>query len=49
MSDVIDAISERINIFYMCAYKSLVFGAKTLEIYSFLIIKPMNCCYRCFH
>ena len=32
MSDAIDDISERINIFYLCTYKSLVFGAKTLEI-----------------
>ena len=32
MSDVIDDVSERTNIFHMCAYKSLVIGAKTLEI-----------------
>ena len=32
MSDVIDAISERTNIFHMRTYKSLVIGAKTLEI-----------------
>ena len=32
MSDVIDDISERINIFHMCTYKSLIIGAKTLEI-----------------
>ena len=32
MSDVINDILERINIFHMCSYKSLVFGAKTLEI-----------------
>ena len=47
MSNVIDDVSERINIFHMCTYKSLVFVAKTLEIISFLIIKPMDCCYRC--
>ena len=32
MSDVIDGISERTNIFHMCTYKSLVIGVKTLEI-----------------
>ena len=32
MSDVIDDISERINIYYMCTHKSLVIGAKMLEI-----------------
>ena len=32
MSDVKADISERTNILYMCTYKSLVFGAKTLEI-----------------
>ena len=33
MSDVINDILERINIFQMCTYKSLVFVvAKTLEI-----------------
>ena len=32
MSDVIDDISEIINLFYMCTYKFLVIGAKTLEI-----------------
>ena len=40
MSDVIDDILERINIFCMRTYKSLVIAAKTLEFYSFLIIKP---------
>ena len=30
MSDVIDVISERLNIFHM--YKALVFAAKTLKI-----------------
>ena len=32
MSDVIDDISERMDIFHMSTYKSLIFGAKTLEI-----------------
>ena len=32
MSDVIDDISDITNIFYMCTYKYLVIGAKTLEI-----------------
>ena len=32
MSDVIDGILKRINIFYICTYKSLAFGAKPLEI-----------------
>ena len=32
MSDVIYAISESTNIFHMYTYKSLVIGAKTLEI-----------------
>ena len=32
MSDVIDDISERINILHMCTYKSPVLGAKTLEL-----------------
>ena len=32
MSNVKDDISERINIFHMCTYKSLVICAKTLEI-----------------
>ena len=31
MSDVIDGISDRTNIFHMCTYKSLVIGTKTLE------------------
>ena len=48
MSDVIDDILERTNIFHMSTFKSLVIGAKTLEFYAFLIIKPMNCCYRCY-
>ena len=29
---VIDSASERMNIFYMFPYKSIVIGAKTLEI-----------------
>ena len=49
MSDVIDDISERTNIFHMCTYKTLVIGAKTLEIIFILIINPMECCYRCYH
>ena len=32
MSDVIDDIPERINIFHMCTYRSLGIGAKILEI-----------------
>ena len=32
MSGVIDDISEITNIFHMCTYKSMVIGAKTLEI-----------------
>ena len=32
MSDVMNAILERTNIFQTCIYKSLVIGAKTLEI-----------------
>ena len=32
MSDIIDGISERINIFHMCTYKSLDVCAKTLGI-----------------
>ena len=32
VTDVIDDISERINMFYMCTYKPLIFAAKTLEI-----------------
>ena len=32
MSDVIDGISERTNIFHVCSYRSLVIGAKKLEI-----------------
>ena len=32
MSDVIDNISERTNMFHMCTYKHLVIGAKSLEI-----------------
>ena len=32
MPDVMDDTTEIINIFHMCAYKSLVFGAKTLEL-----------------
>ena len=32
MSDVINDILERINVFHTCTYKSLVFGSKTLEI-----------------
>ena len=32
MSDVIDDISERANIFHMCSYISLVIAAKTFEI-----------------
>ena len=44
MSDVKVDISERINIFNMCTYKSIVLGAKTLKIVFILIIKPMNCC-----
>ena len=32
MADAIDDISERTNILYKCTYKSLVIGAKTLEI-----------------
>ena len=32
MSDVIDDISETINLFHMGTYKYLVFGAKTLKI-----------------
>ena len=32
MTYVIDYISERMNIFHMCIYKSLIFGSKTLEI-----------------
>ena len=31
MSDVIDDISERTNIFHMFSYRSLVIGTKTLE------------------
>ena len=30
MSDIIDGISGKINIFHMCTYKSLDVGAKTL-------------------
>ena len=33
MPDVIDDISERTNIFHMCAYKSLANGAKTEVIF----------------
>ena len=32
MSDVINDILERINIFHMRIYKSLIFGAKTVEL-----------------
>ena len=32
MADVIEDISERLHIFHMCTYKSLVIGAKILEI-----------------
>ena len=32
MSDVIDDVPERINIFHMCTYVSLFIGAKILEI-----------------
>ena len=32
MPDVINNTLERINLFHMCTSKSLVFGAKTLEI-----------------
>ena len=48
MSSGMDYISERINIFHMCTYKALVFGAKTLEI---VIISDYqaqsDCFYRC--
>ena len=30
----------------MCTYKSLV--PKHYKLYSYLIIKPMDCCYRCY-
>ena len=32
MSDIIDGISETINLFHNCTYKSLVIGAKVLEL-----------------
>ena len=44
MSDVIDVISERMNIFHM--YKALVFAAKTFEI--IFISDYQACCYRCY-
>ena len=48
MSDVMHDISERANIFHMRPDKSLVIAAKTLELFSFLIINHMDCCYRCY-
>ena len=46
MSDVINDILERINIFHMCSYKFFVFGAKTLEIIFICDYQDMDCCYR---
>ena len=41
-----DSVSERMNIFYMSPYKSIVI--RTLEIKFSACIKPIDICYTCY-
>ena len=48
ISGVIDDVSERINIFHMIVYLHIpCHWCQNIRII-FLIIKPMDCCYRCY-
>ena len=48
MSDVIDGISGE-SIYFTCVLVNIwSLVPKHKELYSFLIIKPIDCCYRCY-